>query len=159
MVRENAKGEDMTIVPINKTYLEGRIKVGFNDQGLRLISFRQFGIKEEGLALVFKQKEVTGKSIQRIKGLVRDFENAQKSFADNPKRAELIDQMEHLMKKLCGKIGQLETLTITEGNSEEIALAKKALHLIEKNCGVAVFQQRAERILQVPTQRAGGLFC
>ncbi len=152
----------MKQVFMNKTYLEGRLRVGFDDQGLRLISFRQFGIAEEGLALVFKQKNATAKSIQRIKGLVKDFESLQKQHSENPKKVELIGRMEELMKKLCGKIGQLEKLAEVKGNSENTVLARRALHLIENHCGVAVFQQRAERILQASSafHRVGGsLFC
>jgi len=149
----------MKQVSMNKTYLEGRLRIGFDDQGLRLISFKQFGIKEEGLALVFKQKDVTDKSMLRINGLVRDFENAKNEYTGNPRNVEYLELMELLMKKLCGKIGQLEKLAGVKGNSDETILARKALYLIRDHCGVAVFQQRAERILQELTQQTGSLFC
>lgn len=149
----------MKQVSMNKTYLEGRLRIGFDDQGLRLISFKQFGIKEEGLALVFKQKDVTEKSMLRIKGLVRDFENAKNEYTGNPRNVEYLELMELLMKKLCGKIGQLEKLAGVKGNSDETILARKALYLIRDHCGVAVFQQKAERLLQEPNQQTGSLFC
>lgn len=150
----------MTNVTLNKTKIEGTIKVGFNDRGLRLLSFKQFGIAEEGLALVFKPKDATEKSLQRIRGLVRDFESTRKEFMENPKKTELVERMEHLMKKLCGKIGQMEKLANSQGNSYETVLARKALHLIEEHCGVAMFQQRAERIMeQSKTNQSGRLFC
>ncbi len=132
----------MTNIIMNKTRIVGKVRVGFDDRGLRLLSFKKFGIPEEGLALVFKPKDATPKSILRIKGLVQDFERAVEQYSSNPRRIELLDKLEILMKKLCGKIGQLEKLAAKEGNSDDTVLARRALHLIDDYCGVAVFQQR-----------------
>lgn len=132
---------------MNKTRIVGKVRIGFDEQGFRRISFRKFGIKEEGLALVFKPKDTTPKSILRIKGLVQDFERVLEQYSNNPRRIELLDKLERLMKKLCGKIGQLEKLAAKEGNSDDVVLARRALHLIDNYCGVAVFQQRVSPLI------------
>ena len=103
---------------------------------------------EEGLALIFRHKPVTRKSLLRIEGILGEFEHTLTRFSLAPAKSELIPRLEGLMRQLCEKFGQLENLVMNRGeNSDARKLAVRALTAIKDYCGNAEFSGRASLIL------------
>ncbi|GEM_PF-5885763 len=129
-------------------YKDGKFRIQFDPSGFRKLSFRKYGVMEEGLELVFRHKEVTAKSLLRIEGLVQEFETTLKKYFNDPTQIHLFFRLKKLMKQLCGKIGQLDNLVSNHSPHNELnQLARHALELIRDHCNVKEFKKRAEKVL------------
>jgi hypothetical protein len=134
---------------------------------------------EEGLALVFKPKNVKPKTVRRIYHAVRDIE----AVMTRNSHPDSENQLGQAMKRLCGKIGQLEailnytTMDVVDralmaqygGRTlvadETFALVRHALEIIRHHAP-EVFSERAAQVLELyptagtnhgaATQEAGG---
>ncbi|MFA6530146.1 MAG: hypothetical protein WCT31_00305, partial [Candidatus Micrarchaeia archaeon] len=113
----------------SKTRLvDGKLKLSFDSSGLKKLSFREHGIMEEGLLLVFQQKRASARTCLRIRGMASEFDHLLASYSAMPTLTELIPKLEQAMGRLCSRIGLLENLATNRGENSEIGnVARHAL--------------------------------